>query len=619
MTEFDIMKAIGEADEDLLDSVLAESKPKSMRKTVKIALAAVIAAALLIGAAVAASSDGFLSELFGESYDIIGDYVMMEPISVENEYARLTVESALSDGFNAYVVYSVERLDGGTLEGMSLDMEVEEIYKLDYGRPQWSYSEPFETGNETPQKQWYIFRFGGELGLKGVKLRLLGARNFTTGERADFGEVKLELTFRQSPAKIGGYRAEPMGKDVYTDVALSPIGLRAKAYMNHNPLTTDGSGESQRVFDTNYDIACRAELIFKDGSRKDLSEMVSRRRGSVADDIRVIFTEPLDIDQVEAVEIEGVYIPLEYGEAKGLEMEWERGDGFFAMQREYVYGGKEPIYPAISAESDAVKTELESIWTDGSCVELFMYITNSEENTGNLNPMTYEYNGSMEIAAFDKNGEKLGIHGEFVMLGRLEDGRFLQGYIVRIGGKAETLRMNLNGAEMTIPLDMKKLKKMPQGEPYVEPAAEEPSAPENDIHTEIYQDHYDHIFGSRTPDKVDITADNGEYSITVDYLWQSVNKSTGKFLAMIRCEQLDGEYYEHKRVHRETEIGVVYEGEFRAATFVGGGFGLSWINGNVRCVASEIDYEFPPGERDTVRLIWTPPSGERIVLDIPVE
>ena len=50
MTEFDIMQAIGEADEDLLDSVLAESKSKGLRRSVKIALVAAVALLLLIGA-----------------------------------------------------------------------------------------------------------------------------------------------------------------------------------------------------------------------------------------------------------------------------------------------------------------------------------------------------------------------------------------------------------------------------------------------------------------------------------------------------------------------------------------------------------------------------------------
>ena len=76
MTAFDIMDALSDVDEKLLDAALEDKAAQRGRRYVKIAAAAVIAAALLIGAAIAASSDGFLSELFGESYDIIGDYVM---------------------------------------------------------------------------------------------------------------------------------------------------------------------------------------------------------------------------------------------------------------------------------------------------------------------------------------------------------------------------------------------------------------------------------------------------------------------------------------------------------------------------------------------------------------
>jgi hypothetical protein len=197
--------------------------------------------------------------------------------------------------------------------------------------------------------------------------------------------------------------------------------------------------------------------------------------------------------------------------------------------------------------------------------------------------------------------------------------RILLGGVVRIGGEAEILTIAQGGAELHIPLDMKKLKKLPQGSMYVEPPKETPA--EATPRPDVYQEHYDNLFGYRTPDKVDLAADNGEYRMTVEYLLQNVNKSTGKLLAMICCERMDGGEYEDTFVHgrRELAIGVVLDGEYRTATGVKGGFGNGWKEENRRYTAAEIEYDFPPGDRDAVRLTWTPPSGARITLDLPVE
>jgi len=615
MTNYELLEAIGRVDEELILPCLEEKKSRNRRKTVRVALLAAAVLLLLTTAALAMSGrDGFLSSLFGESYDIIGDYVMMEPITAENEKVRLTVESALSDGFNAYIVYSVERLDGGTLEDMYLDMEINPVFDLQNPQYGGQYSEPFITGDETPQKKWYIFYRSGDTGLKGVEMRLFGVRNYT-GESADFGEVKMDITFKQSPLKLGGPGGDPMGDEVYTKIILSPLGLRIRARTNLTPLTTDGSGERMP---TNYlsDAGCTAALIYKDGSRRDVTEQLIRRFASVRYDILASFAEPVDIEQVEAIEIDGLRYELKYGELNDWVLQWQSGDGLLAMQRKYVYEDHQPVYPEISAEGDGFRVELESVWTDGSKVELFLYTENTGGEWNGLRTATYDYNGLMEVIALDKNGEKLAVSAEFVMLGRLEDGRSLNGYIIYIGGEAETLVINVDGAEMNIPLNMKKLKRMPQGEPYQEP----PREIDKDNKTDIYKEHYDHLFGNRDLPRVDIAADNGEYRITVEYMWQTVSGGSGQLKAMVRCEQLDGEEYDHSETPRkELEIGVVFNGEYRAATSVSGGFGLNWFEDNVRYSAADIDYKFRSGAKDAVRLTWTPPSGARITLDLPVE
>ncbi len=616
MTEFDLMKAIGEADEELLDSVLTESRPKGLRRTVKIALAAAIAAVLLIGAAIAAGSDGFLSELFGESYDIIGDYVMMEPVTVENEYARLTVESALSDGFTAYIIFSVERLDEGEIGNMGLEIETNPIYSdqnIKYGG---HFAEPFVTGKETPQKQWYKLYRSGDTGLVGMEIRLFGLRNWETGERVDFGELKQEITFKESPLKMGGPGGDPMGSEVYTKIIISPLGLRIRARVNLNLLTPDGSGEmAQPEYIGEAD--CTAVLIYKDGSSLEITEQLYRRFAAVRYDIIANFAEPVDIEQIEAIEINGLRYELEYGELDDYTMQWESGNGYLQMQREYVYEDRQPFYPVISTQNDELRVDMESIWTDGSEVRMFLLVESLSEVRNRTSIVPYSYNGYMEITALDKKGEKLAVSAEFVNVGKLEDGRGLYGYIIHIGGEAEALIVNADGAEMNIPLNMKKLKKMPRGEPYSEP----PREVDKDNKTDIYKEHYDHLFGDRDLPRVDITADNGEYSITVEYMWQSVSGGSGQFKAMVACRRLDGGEYDLGSMsgRNRTEIGVVWDSEYRSATSARGGFGLSWVEGDTLYAAADIDYEFRAGARDTVRLIWTPPSGECIILDFPVE
>lgn len=619
MTSYDIMDALNYVDDELLAPVLTEKKPRRLKSSVKIAVAVAAAILLLLTAAIAAGDDGFISKLFGESYDIIGDYVMMEPVSVENEYARLTVESALSDGFNAYLIYSIERLDGGTLDDMYTDMQITPRYDIQwYAVPGGSWGEEFKTGEETPQKKWYLWCRSGNTGLESIDLRLLGVYHSETREKTDFGELRIDVPMKQSPVKLAANGGDPMGRDVFSKIMLSPIGFRMDAWPNLAPLTTDGSGETQRNGDYSTPD-CTVVLQYKDGTETDISPQLTRRMDGENDYISAFFEMPVDIDKIDAVIINGINFELEYGTPERLRMSESVGHSV-EIYKQYVYGEHEPLYPQISAQGERATLSVESIWTDGGAVEMFLYTTYLGES-GTFDALTtfgaansYLYNGLLEFRAYDKRGGRLGVAVERMNGGAMVSESLLCGYIVTIGGAAETLTIGMDGAEITIPLNMKKLGRLPQSEPYVEPPKEKAESK-----TDAYQVHYGHLFDYRTPDKVDISADNGEYSITVEYLWQMVNAGSGKLKAMIRCEQVDGGEYEQDMVKREVEIGVVSGGEYRAATSVDGGFSSSWFEDNVRYVAADIDYKFPGGERDAVRLTWTPPSGARISIDISVE
>lgn len=620
MTNYELLEVIGGVDEALILPCLEPRKTLRLRKSVRAAILLAAVLLLLTTAALAMSGrDGFLSSLFGESYDIIGDYVMMEPITAENEKVRLTVESALSDGFNAYVVYSVERLDGGTLEGYYLDIEITPQYGSQgyavVGHQAWG--QKLETGNETPYKEWHMWFRSGKSGIEAMNLRLLGLRNTATGETVDFGEVKLSVPLKHSPVKLAEAGSDPMGRDVYKNIVLTPLGFRMDAWINLHPLSTDGSGENQRNRD--YSKAdCTVVLVYKDGTEQDISERLSRRLDAAKDEIKAVFEKPLDIEQIKGLRLNGAYLELAYGEPEPLRMVTTAGT-LLTQNREYTYGAHEPLCPQITAESETRELALESIWTDGRTAELWFYMTFADGERDFRHITSYLENGLLEFRALDRNGAPLALAAEMMSGYRVTEERILLGCVVQIGGEGETLIIAQSGAELNISLDMKKLKKLPQGTMYVEPPKETPT--ESEPKSDIYQEHYDNLFGYRTPDKVDISADNGEYRITVEYLWQSVTQSTGKLRAMIRCERLDGEKFDTGFVpgRKETEIGVMLDGEFRAATGVDGGFGNGWVDGNAFYRAAEIEYDFPPGDRDAVRLTWTPPSGARITLDLPVE
>ena len=113
------------------------------RRWGKTLLIAAIVAALLAAGALAAYLSGsrFFAQLFGgEKYDIIGDYVMADLAEASDGTLKLTLECALSDGHYKYVVFSVERLDGGSMAGFLPDVDFEfTLAEPSRLRPAWQY------------------------------------------------------------------------------------------------------------------------------------------------------------------------------------------------------------------------------------------------------------------------------------------------------------------------------------------------------------------------------------------------------------------------------------------------------------------------------------------------
>ncbi len=609
MTNYELMEAIGRVDEEFLLPCLEERKAISMKRSVKIAILAAALLILLATAAVALSGpDGFLSRLFGESYDIIGDYVMMEPISAENDKARLTVESALTDGYHTYLVFSIERLDGGTLDGFWPDIEIDQRMEwfVDAGAT-WG---KFETGNETPQKCWYLWQGRLSSKLESIDLWLFSAYNSDTGETVDFGELMLNVAPVSCPVKLGGPGGEPMGRDVFAAIVLSPIGFRIEAWPNTVPVAKDGSGQWNRE---TSGVTCEVVMVYKDGSEVDISEQVSRSLTNSYDNLWTIFEKPLDIELIEGVRLNGEYFALEYGEPAPA----RNGSGWLLeSSREYVYGEHEPVYPILRAESDTAALDVESIWTDGKVVEIFFYADFADGKYRELHPIL---GGIMDIRAVDKDGATLGVAYQYYTHLSIKDDdgglRFLHTGIFYIGGEAETLTLEVEGAELEIPLDMRKLKRLPKGEPYTEPTPEPTPPPDM---TELYTAEYDSLFRGIHPDEVNISADNGDYRLTIEYLYHRNSGKEGMIKTMMLCERLDGSEYKDPRRQRAWELYAVRDGSIEK--YFSGNLGShSWYEGNMRHVVADWDYKFRKEDIDTIRVVWTPPSGERIEIDIPVE
>ena len=113
MTALEFALAIGETEDRFAKNIFSPQVKKKRSRPVRTALilAAVLALLSLMGAA--AKELGFLELLFpGEKYETVEDYVNHIAVSAENDGLRLTLHEAVTDGYNTYLVYSVELLQG---------------------------------------------------------------------------------------------------------------------------------------------------------------------------------------------------------------------------------------------------------------------------------------------------------------------------------------------------------------------------------------------------------------------------------------------------------------------------------------------------------------------------
>ena len=214
MNNMDIMQALNDVDETLLASALetkqtAVRKPvKKLRRTILLAAAVVV---LLIAGAVAAKNWGRMEEIYPENIDLISDYIVTDLPPIENDLLRLEVESAVTDGPAVMVLYSVERIDGGTLTGWTPMADIRTLSQGNVQTMRRSGDMPAETGN-TDTKVYSTFISLGNADVDEIEMNLSGITNYSTRETINCSALELNFPLEPCGCKVGERGGDPDGE-----------------------------------------------------------------------------------------------------------------------------------------------------------------------------------------------------------------------------------------------------------------------------------------------------------------------------------------------------------------------------------------------------------------------
>ncbi len=285
---------------------------KKKRRWVKTLLIAAVIAALLAAGALAAYLSGsrFFVRLFGgESYDVIGDYVMADLAEADDGVLRLTLESALSDGHYQYVVFSVERLDGGSISGFLPDVDFEfTLAEPSRLKPAWQYEE-LDTPENSDRCIYCLAGVRSEVPVTGLTMRLRGLYSTEDGHRELTTDVAIESGFLSCPLARGG---ESGG--VFCNIELSPFSLWIDVYepreRGDGPVTeVPTHGVALKFRDGGTVGASAAQFGDPDYMQSIRWDAIQRPNGTNQSLIFIRFL-PQDIGKVEAVVIDGVEYPV---------------------------------------------------------------------------------------------------------------------------------------------------------------------------------------------------------------------------------------------------------------------------------------------------------------------
>jgi hypothetical protein len=624
MTAMELMESVGRTEETLIEPVLTPAAKKKLSRPLRTALilAAVIALLALLG--VAARETGFLERLFPEKYETISDYVNHVAVTVENEGLRLTLHEAVTDGYTVLLVYTVERLDGGSMEGWGLDSiiraQTEEGYPLTYIS---SGGEALDLGDTDPAKITDVWRcYGWTGGLGRVYFRLFGLKNWETGETFTPGYLEATAELKPCPTRTAKLRGDLSTKELYSDIVLSPFGFRAHVMTNIGAMTLENAPEPDQTH-INDPWTGSLELVFRDGEEQsvDLTGNACLRKDSTCQGVSLLnvqFRDLVDIRQVKALRIDGVEYPLESG---GIPRERQGLSDPDAAQldhvRAWLYGDHEPVHPEMTAEGmteagESVTLGVDGIWTDGCTTELMMKVLLENPEGGPIvkepnYPAPVNLGGAFEIHVLDAGGNLLPLG---VRPGVFREGLFA--LVAECPEKAVTLVIRFEGAELTIPLDMKKLGKVSQITP------QEPKTYQVDPERQAQyrKERFDSLFEGFDPVETNYAGENGLYRIHIEYLALRGGRGKGNLRAFVVCEYLGDGYANFLDIWSNFACYVHTDGREILAGLGSGVNGSYEREKGVYVYLLESDFKGDFDHVDALRLVWTPPAGDRITLDL---
>ncbi len=289
----------------------------SVRRGKKLTRTLLIAAliTMLAAAGVLALSLGggrFLGSLFGqENYDIVEQYILADLAQVSDGNLRLTLESALSDGHEHFVVFSVSSLDGSSMGDRFPDVE----FTFDLETPSrvkpGFQLERLDTEENTDNCVYYIALIrSSQSVIRSMHMEI--SRMFSLdGSLEDIPAVlSAEADFKPCPLALGGEE-----EGVFRRIELSPFGLWVDVYAAWEG--EDSLSAGLPIYDVH--------LLFSDGSRigaraeqfadAEYLEKIGwggtqMPNGTHRSYLSVRFARFLDISRVKAVVIQGQEYPL---------------------------------------------------------------------------------------------------------------------------------------------------------------------------------------------------------------------------------------------------------------------------------------------------------------------
>ena len=614
MTAWELTEALGEVRDEYLEPVLAPAAKKKLSRPIRTALILAAVIALLALLAVAAKEAGFLERLFPEEkFETIEDYVNHIAVTTENDSLRLTLHEAVTDGYTIILVYSLERLDGGSLEGWSPDDLIRPLTKEGWPATLGaSGGNTLDVGETDPARCTYVWYNNGPTGRGRISLRLFGLINYETGERLDLGYLEAEAELKPALTKLARRQGDADTEYIYTDMVLSPFGLRANLLKNIAGMTEENAPEPEKPL-IYRQWQGSLELLYRNGEEKDMTGLTARAvvqtAGSVQGlwNLSIVFSEPVDIREVRALRLDGEEYPLETGPIPRERMVTDVEASPLGQAREWLYGDHTPVHPELKAEGTDLTLTLDGVWTDGYTTELQLKTQGQPRGADNAMGVTVDLGGSFAFEALDAKGVPAAVG---VCFGGAAEG--ILTFTAECTQKAETLTIRSGDTVLTIPLDMKQLRKLPQIIP--QEARKRTADPVQQA--ENRKRLYDDLFKNTPPTETDYAADNGVCRMEIKSLYLRGADGEGRLRAWAVGFPLTEYVGYYDLTVSPFRVCVLSGGKEIPVSSAGGSGGYYDQETGERVFT--LDYRFD-GDFDTldaVRLIWTPPAGDRITLEL---